>query len=276
MYRKTSSEPLIDSKTGAVFVARPFLHFKASHEFDITLNQTTIRLSCHIIFKVEERSEAVFFGDDERLDESTPIYAVHDVHAYDDSELEIKMSGPERKAAYENIVDLFGKMLLRFFDKPALFVLPSFNEDYFKSFTELQTGALQQRIEWVHTYILQSRMLMQHFNLDTLAEVRTKLNLNRLPDEDEYDFEDRIEAAIESFAPGEYFIWLSWAEETVESVVEDVQHLLRPEAQVADLQALLFGNFLGLETELPGQDAFVIPRFKALLPGLQTTNENPQ
>ena len=117
---------------------------------------------------------------------------------------------------------------------------------------------------------------MQHFNLDTLAEVRTKLNLNRLLGEDEYDFEDRIEAAIESFAPGEYFIWLRWAEETVESVVEDVQDLLRPEAQVADLQALLFGDFLGLHIELPEQDAFVIPRFKALLPGLQTRNENPK
>jgi len=274
MYREKPSEPLVDVVTGATFVARPFLHFKDMHSFDVSMNQKTVRLSCDIIFNNKQRRQAYIFGDTEKIEKSTPIYAIHFINAYDGSDEKIEMSGPERKEAFDEILPLFGEFLLRFINGPVLFVLPSFNEDYFKSFAELQMEALQSQVEWAHTYILQSRILMKRFRLDTLAELRTKLNLDPIPNEDACDFDDRVEAAIESFAPDEYFAWFSWAEQTVDNVIQGVRELLRPEARETDLYTLLFADFLSPNCELPGHDEYVAPRFRTLVLGLQLTKED--
>ena len=274
MYREKASEPLIDTETGVTFVALPFLHFKDTHKFDITMDKKVLRLSCHKIFDSEFQSKAHLFGDFATVSESAPIYAVHYIDALSQSGERIKMSGPERKAAFDDVLPLFGKMLLQFRDCSALFIAPSFHEDYFKSFAQLQTEALRHQVEWAHTYIVQSRMLMKHFNLDSLAKVRAKLKLDPEPGEDKYDFEDRIEAAIESFAPGEYFfLWLNWAEQTVDSVTADVQDLLSPKSRVRNMKTFLFADLLQADVDLPKLEDYLAPRLRELQPELLTTEE---
>ena len=63
MYREKASETLIDTETGVTFVALPFLHFKDTHKFDITMDKKVLRLSCHKIFDSEFQSKAHLFGD---------------------------------------------------------------------------------------------------------------------------------------------------------------------------------------------------------------------
>ena len=116
MYREKSSEPLIDTETGVTFVALPFLHFKDTHKFDITMDKKVVRLSCGLIFDSDFRSNAHLFGDFANVSESAPIYCVHYIDVLSQSEGKIKMSGPERKAAFDDVLPLFGKMLLRFED----------------------------------------------------------------------------------------------------------------------------------------------------------------
>ncbi len=274
MYREKPSEPMIDTVTGATFVALPFLHFKDMQDFDITTDEKTIRFSCHIVFDFEFRSNAHIFGNLETVGENTPTFAVNFIHVRHKSSMEIQMSGPERKAVFDDVLPLFGRMLLRFENCSALFVKPSFHEDYFKSFADLQAEALRHQLEWAHTYILQSRVMMKRFSLDTLAKVRAKFRLDREPDEGEFDFEDRIEEAIESFAPGNYFLWVSWAEQTVDSVTAGVLDLLSHEASAKNLETFLFGNFLDPAVNLPEQEDYVSPRLIALLPELLTTDKH--
>ena len=273
MYREKASEPLIDTETGVTFVALPFLHFKDTHKFDITMDKKVLRLSCHKIFDSEFQSKAHLFGDFATVSESAPIYAVHYIDALSQSGERMKMSGPERKAAFDDVLPLFGKMLLQFRDTSALFIAPSFHEDYFKSFAELQTEALTHQLEWAHTYIVQSRMLMKHFNLDSLAKVRATLRLDPEPGDDEGDFEDRIEAAIESFAPDKYFIWLNWAEQTVDSVIADVQDLLSSKSGARNMKDFLFADLLQTDVDFPEQDDYVAPRLRELQPELLTSDE---
>lgn len=276
MYREKPSEPMIDAETGATFVALPFLHFKDMHEFDITLDEKVIRFSCHKIFDIEFRLNAHVFGDPEIASENTPIFAVSSIHVRHQSIMEMEMSGPDRKAAFEEFLPLFGRMLLRFEDCSALFVKPSFHEDYFKSFADLQAEALKHQLEWAHTYILQSRMMMKRFDLDTLAKVRAKFKLNREPGEDEYDYEDRIEEVIEGFAPGSYFLWSNWAEETVDGVIEGVLDLLSCEARTRNMETFLFANLLDLGVDLPEQKDYVSPRFIALRPELLMISQSSE
>ena len=269
MYREKSSEPLIDTETGVTFVALPFLHFKDTHKFDITMDKKVVRLSCGLIFDSDFRSNAHLFGDFANVSESAPIYCVHYIDVLSQSEGKIKMSGPERKAAFDDVLPLFGKMLLRFEDCSALFVAPSFNEDYFKSYVQLQTEALRYNVEWAHTYIVQSRMLMKHFNLDSLAKVRAKLRLDPEPGDNEQDLEDRIEAAIESFAPDAYFTWLSWAEQTIDSISADVQDLLSTKSRGRNMKTLLFADLLQADIDLPELEDYVAPRLRELQPELR-------
>lgn len=275
MYREKPSEPIIDGETGVTFVALPWVHFKDTHKFDITVDEKVIRLSCDKIFDFEFRSNAHIFGNLETVSENTPIFAVNSILVrHHQSGIEIDMSGPERKAAFDDVLPLFGSMLLRFEDCSALFVKPSFHEDYFKSFAELQAEALRHQVEWAHTYILQSRMMMKRFDLDTLAKVRAKFRLDREPGEDEYDFDDRISEAIEDFAPGRYFLWLNWAEQTVESVTAGVLDLLSSKARAKNMKAFLFANFLDPAVDLPEQEEYVSPRLIALQPELLTTERH--
>ena len=274
MYREKPSAPMIDAETGVTFVALPFLHFKDTHKFEITVDEKIICLSCHLIFDSEFRSNAHIFGNLETVSQAAPIFSVHSILVRHKSGMEIEMSGPERKAAFDDILPLFGSMLLRFEDCSALYVKTSFHEDYFKSFAELQEEALRQQVEWAHTYIVLSRMLMKHFNMDTLAKVRAKLRLDPEPGEDEYDFEDRIEAAIESFAPGEYFFWHSWAEQTVHSITADVLDLLSPKVRATNMETFLFADFLDPAVDVPEQENYVSSRLKALQPDLLTTEEH--
>lgn len=271
MYRDKPTEPLIDAETGATFVALPFLHFKDTQKFNITMNEKIICLSCHKIFTFEYKSNAHLFGEFETDNESTPIYAVHSIIVRYQSGEEIKMSGPERRAEFDDVLPIFGKMLLRFEDCSTVFVAPSFHEDYFKSSAELQTEALRYQVEWAHTYILLSRMMMKRLDLDSLTKVRAKLRLDPQPGEDEYDFENRIEKVIESFAQDDYFVWSHWAENTIDSVTTGVRDLLSPKARARNMEAFLFGDFLDPAVDVPEQETYVSPRLEALQPDLLTT-----
>ena len=273
MYRKKPSEPMIDTETGMTFVAQPFLHFKDTHKFDISNGVKVTTLSCYRVSGVDFRANAHLFGEPETVSETTPTYSPDSINSRCQSGKEIEMSGPERQAAFNEVLPVLGRMLLRFEDCSSLFIAPSFPQDYFKSFPELQTEALRHKLEWAHTYILQSRILMERFNLDTLAKVRSKLKLDPEPGEDKYDFEDRIEEAIASFAPGDYFFWLGWAEDTPDSVSEGVRELLRLNARARNIRAYLFANLLEPKVILPEQVDYVTPRFKALQPELLTTEE---
>lgn len=271
MYRENPSEPMIDIETGFTFVAQPFLHFKDAHRFDITKAERVITLLCNRVSDFQLRANAHVFGESETVNEHTPIYTPHSILARYQSGKEIEMNGPERRAEFDDVLPLFGKMLLRFEDCSAVFVAPSFHQDYFKSFAELQTEALRHQMEWAHTYILLSRIMMKRFDLDTLPKVRAKLRLDPEPGEDEYDFENRIEEVIESYAKDDYFVWSHWAENTIDSVTVGVRDLLSPKAQTRNMEAFLFGNLLDLTVDVPEQEDYVAPRLKALEPDLLTT-----
>jgi hypothetical protein len=273
MYREKASEPLIDTETGATFVAQPFLHFKDTHKFNITLDNKVFGLSCNLSFDSEFRSNAHFFGNIGIVKERAPIYTVHSIRVSSLSGLRIKMNGPERKQAFDDVLPIFGKMLLRFKGYSNFFIAPMFHEDYFKSFDELQMEALRHRVTWAHTYVVQSRMLMKRFNLDTLAEVRAKLRVDPELGDDDYAHEDRIEAAIESFAPDEFFLWLGWAEHTLGTVISEILELLSPKARARNMETFLFADLLQRDVDLPEQEDYVVPRLKELVPELITTED---
>ena len=271
MYREHASDPIVDPATGVTLVALPFLHFKDTHKFEIATNKNTLRVSCHIIFDPKFRERAHLFGDKARSRQGAPIYTVHSIRAVDKNGEEIPMSGPEREAAFNDILPLFGRLLLRFRDSPAIFIKPSFDADYFKSAAQLQTEDLQRNLEWAHTYIALSRLMMKRYKVNNLDKLRTKLGINRLPDEGEFDFQDRIEAVYERIEPPEgYFVWSHWAEQSVETIIESVAELLSPEARTSDLRALLFADFLTENANFPKSRKYVAARFKALRPGLLT------
>ena len=274
MYREKPSEPIIDTETGVTFVAQPFLHFKDTHKFDITKAGKVITLSCNRVSDFEFRSNAHLFGDPETVRENTPIYTPHSIHLRYQSGKEIEMSGPERQAAFNDVLPVFGKMLLQFKECSSLFVAPFFPQDYFKSFAELQTKALRQQVEWAHTYILLSRMMMKRFDLDTLPKVRAKLRLDPEPGEDEYDFKSRIEEAIESFAQDDYFVWSHWAENSIDSVTAGVRDLLSLKTRARNMETFLFADFLDPAVDVPEQENYVSSRLKALQPDLLTTEEH--
>ena len=81
--------------------------------------------------------------------------------------------------------------------------------------------------------------------------------------------EDRIEAAIESFAPDAYFTWLSWAEQTIDSISADVQDLLSTKSRGRNMKTLLFADLLQADIDLPELEDYVAPRLRELQPELR-------
>ena len=274
MYRSEPSDPIRDSKSSTEFVALPWVHFKESQDFILTQGKRQVRLSTTKLSSnqtgVTVDNDARVFGDASTVDENTPIFYVNDLTVSDLSGSTIEHTGPERRKVWDDLMPVFGRMLLRWLNDPAVYVSSSFREDFFKTLSELSLEALDAHISGAHLYIRLSQTLMARYSALSVPDLRSKLGLDPIPGETEDDAIDRVEASLASFAGDNYMMWTFWAESSVEGLVEDVAACLDPQAQMGNLKALLFAEWLVPGATVPDEETYVETRLAVLKPGLKT------